>query len=66
MSKQLDQQIQLLNSDIQLTYNTKRENLYWLLDNKEIDECEFSKIMNQISDEEEACYGELAEFELED
>lgn len=51
--------------EIQISYNEKREQLYLLLDNDQISEDEFNQRMNQISEEEEACYGELIESELE-
>lgn len=53
-------------ADIQITYNEKREDVFLLLNTFQISESEFNQIMEQISDEEEACYGEVHECEIEE
>ena len=53
-------------ANIQVTYNEKREEVFLLLNTFQISENEFDQIMERISDEEEACYGEVAEYELEE
>ena len=63
MSNQVENITNCYNQDrenIQITYDEKREQVYLLLNDKQISDDDFYKIMEQISEEENACYGELA------